>query len=398
MRLLIVSQWFPYPPINGARQRVFHLLRGLSKRHQIHFLSFTQQPNDLEHTREIAELCEEVTLVPGKEYQPTKLNAIRALFSTKPRSSIDRWNPEMERLIKDRISKYSFDAMIAFTTLMAEYVTCCKMPKILDNDNVDSEYFARLFDLADNPLSKFRRKLTWVKVAHHERRLVSAFDATVAVSEEDKQSLECLFPAMRNRGAIHVVANGVDLGLLDYKHSEVDSNCVVSTGALTYRANLDSALFFCDQILPSIRNLVGDTRFVVTGGYEGVDVAPLMAAGATLTGFLRDVRPAIARSAALVVPTRIGGGTRLKILEAMALGTPVVSTTIGAMGLGLKHQETAMIADHPTEFAECTVQLMRDTELRQRISENGRRYVAANFGWERSVDAMNKVLELATRR
>lgn len=398
MKLLVVSQWFPYPPINGARQRVFHLLRGLAQRHEIHFLSFTQQPDDLNHAGMVTEMCEEVCLVPGKEYRPTKVNAIRAMLTTKPRSFIDRWNPEMAQLVKECLSEHKFDAVIAFTTLMGEYLSRCTLPKILDNDNVDSEYFARLVDLADNPLSKFRRKLTWVKVARHERRLISAFDATVAVSEEDKQAIEYLFPAAQNRGAVHVVANGVDLGLLDYMPSEVDSKCLVSTGALTYRANLDAALFFSDQILPRIKSGIPDARFVITGGYEGVDVTPLTATGATLTGFLRDIRPAIARSAALVVPVRIGGGTRLKILEAMALGTPVVSTKIGAMGLGLKHNETALIADNPSEFAECTLKLMRDPKLRQKISDNGRRYVASRFGWEQSVEAMERVLQSVTVR
>jgi sugar transferase (PEP-CTERM/EpsH1 system associated) len=398
VKLLVVSQLFPYPPINGAKQRAYHLIKGLAQRHEVHLLTFAQTPEDLNYTDEVRSMCADLRMVPGKEYRPTRANALRAFFSSRPRSSIDRWSEEMSRLVLERTGNHRFDATIALTTLSAEYLLRCRIPRILDNDNADSAYFARLAGLNDNSMAKFRRKLTWVKVAGHERRLVAAFDATLTVSEEDKRELERLLPSAKKREAIHVVANGVDLGLVGYQGPSTDPRCIISTGALTYHANLDATAFFCEQILPSIRRDIPDVRFLVTGRHDGVDTAALAAAGAELTGFLDDIRPAVAGSAALVVPTRIGGGTRLKILEAMALGAPVVSTTLGAMGLGLRHGETALLADDPAEFAECTLRLMRDAELRGRIVENARRYVAANFGWERSVDALEQVVQSVVRR
>jgi len=398
MRLLIVSQWFPYPPYNGARQRVLHLLRGLGERHEVHFLSFTQSQEDVTRVGELVGICRDVALVPGREFQPTTANAVRALFSTKPRSGIDRWSQVMAHLVRDRIAAYSFDAAIAFTTLAGQYLVSCSLPKVLDDDNVDSAYYWRLVELADGSLSKFRRKLAWVKVARQERRLVAAFDATTAVSEEDRRKLARLVPSAQKRGALCVVPNGVDPALTEYGGAEVDPRVVISTGGLTYHANLDAAVFFCGRILPRIRERVPGVRFLITGRYDGVDVGPLSAAGATLTGFLDDIRPAVAGSAALVVPLRIGGGTRLKILEAMALGTPVVSTSLGAEGLGLKHRETALIADDPDEFARCTLDLMLDRSLRERIGANARRYVAERFDWRRSVEALDRVVRRVADR
>ncbi|MEN6520995.1 MAG: glycosyltransferase family 4 protein [Armatimonadota bacterium] len=396
MKLLIVSQWFPCPPVNGGRQRVYHLLRGLVERHDIHLLSFTQDPSDMEHVHELGELCGDVVVVKGNDFKPTAGNAVRALFSMRPRSSIDCWSKTMAEMVEDQLNTHSFDAAIAFTTRAGEYLMHAKLPKILDNDNVDTAYFARLIGQGGSPLAKFRRKLTWVKVARHEQRLVAAFDAVTAVSEEDRRELAKLLPAKNNCRALHVVPNGVDLGLMDYKTPDFDPKRIISTGALTYHANYDAAVFFCERILPGIKKAIPDAGFVITGGHKGMDISPFTAAGAALTGFLDDIRPLVAGSAVLVVPLRIGGGTRLKILEAMALGTPVVATTLGAAGIGVRHGETALIADDPDEFADCVIQLMKDSELRAELTKNAREHVAARFGWDRSAEAMEYALKSIT--
>ncbi|MBI2843221.1 MAG: glycosyltransferase [Armatimonadetes bacterium] len=393
MRLLIVSQWFLCPPVNGARKRVYHLLSGLALRHEINFVSFTQGPDDVKHAGEIESICREVRLVPGRQFKPTIGNAVRALFSTRPRSSIDCWSEEMAATVRQQLRDNEFDAVIAFTTRAGEYLMSCEVPKVLDDDNADCAYFARLVNLGQTHFSKFRRKLSWVKVARHERRLIDGFDATAAVSEEDRIELASLVPEADSRGALYVVPNGVDLGLIDYPPVGVDPTTIISTGAMTYQANFDAALFFSEEVLPKIRERIPDVRFLVTGDNSGVETSRLTAAGATLTGFVEDIRPLVAGSAALVVPLRIGGGTRLKILEAMALGTPVVSTTLGAAGLGLRHGETALIADDPERFAECTVRLMQDRNLRSEIAAKGRSYVAENFGWEKSVLALEGILQ-----
>jgi len=359
----------------------------------VHFLSFVQEPSDIEHIHELTEMCRDVVVVHGNEYKPTIANAFRAAFSSRPRSSIDCWNKTMCRVIEDQVSTHSFDAAIALTTRAGEYLANACIPKVLDNDNVDTAYFARLVSQVKSPLAKFRRKLTWVKVARHEKRLVASFNAATTVSEEDRRELEKNLSSGKGRKPVYVVPNGVDLRLLDYKAPGFDPLRIISTGALTYNANLDAAAFFCEEILPKIKEEMPAVKFMITGGHQGIDVTPFIKAGAELTGFLYDIRPAVAGSAVLVVPLRIGGGTRLKILEAMALGTPVVSTTLGAAGIGVKHGETALIADGPDEFAECVLQLLKAPELREKIVRNARDYVAANFGWERSVEAMERVLQ-----
>lgn len=398
MKLLILSQWFPCPPINGAKLRAYHLLKGLSERHEVDLLSFTQSPADREHAHQLESICRDYAIVQGKDYTPTKANAVRAMFSMRPRSSIDCFSELMMQMVNDRLKNTRYDAAIALTTMTAEYLRNCPIPRILDNDNVDTAYFDRLAGLSSNLATKFRRKLTWVKVAIHERKLVDEFDATLTVSEDDKKALEMLAPRAAGRQSLHVVQNGVDLGLMDYPESERDPKTLVSTGALTYNANLDGAMFFCQAILPRIKSAIPDARFVVTGGHKGIDVEPLNASGAKLTGFVDDIRPVLSECAALVVPLRIGGGTRLKILEAMALGTPVISTSLGAAGLGLRHEKTALLADSAEDFAHCAVKLMLNPKLGEELAANAREHVKENFGWERSVANLERVISTTINR
>ncbi len=398
MKLLVVSQWFPLPPTNGARQRAYHLIRGLAERHEVHLLSFIQEKDQFGLTHELSDICRKITVLPEVPYRPAPGNAVRALISPIPRSVISTWSPMMARLVQEEIRSESFDAAIALTTKAGEYLKSCKLPKILDNDNVDSAYFARIVSLADNPFNKFRRKLTWVKVARHEEKLVASFDATTAVSEEDRRALAKQIPSAEDRGAIFVVPNGVDLKLVDYRIETMDPRSLVFTGALTYQANLDAAIFFCEKILPRIRLEVPDVQPIITGSYSGIDVNPLLEAGVTLTGFIEDIRPVVAGSAALVAPLRIGGGTRLKILEAMALGTPVVATKLGAAGIGAEHGRTAFLADNPEDFARYAVSLIKDAALRETISKNAKEYVIVNFGWERSIEALENVVQFVGRK
>jgi glycosyltransferase involved in cell wall biosynthesis len=327
--------------------------------------------------------------------RPLSVRAALGLFSPAPRSYVMSWSREMNALVSDQAGRRKFDAAIAFGLRNAAYLKPLRgMLRVVDNENIDTAFAARLAEAAPSSFVKFRRKLSWVKSRMHESRIAGLLDAALVVSEEDKQALARIAPALAAGEAIHVVPNGADLGLLDYRGPEVDRRRIIFPGALTYSANYDSAVYFCDQALPLIRARIPDAKMIITGSAEGVDLAPFRdAARVTLTGFLYDVRPAIAESAVVVVPTRVGGGTRLKILEAMALGAPVVSTSFGAAGLGAKHGIHLLIGDTPEDLASQVCTLMNDWDMRNRIARSAREFVAARYGWESITQSLNRILE-----
>jgi glycosyltransferase involved in cell wall biosynthesis len=190
-----------------------------------------------------------------------------------------------------------------------------------------------------------------------------------------------------------VVPNGIDLDFYAGNFGTPESGSLIFPGALTYQANFDAMDFFLRQVFPSVKAKCPGVTLRITGRTDGVSVDRLpLSEGVTLTGYLDDVRPCVARSWACVVPLHVGGGTRLKILEAMALGTPVVSTSKGAEGLEVTHGEDILIADTPTEFADALLRLLDDRALRARLATNGRKLVESQYGWEGIGEKLDQLL------
>jgi polysaccharide biosynthesis protein PslH len=196
-----------------------------------------------------------------------------------------------------------------------------------------------------------------------------------------------------------VVPNGVDCDRNRPGLAPGEPQRLVYNGALTYQANYDAVKYFLAEIYPLIRKAQPDVTLAVTGSTQGVNLADLaLSDGVKLTGYLDDVRPVVAGSRVCVVPLQEGGGTRLKILEAMALGTPIVSTSKGAEGIEARHGEHLLLADDAASFAECTLSLLRDTDLRQRLAVNARRLVEERYDWTRIGERFAGLVEDAVKR
>jgi len=193
--------------------------------------------------------------------------------------------------------------------------------------------------------------------------------------------------------ALAVVPNGVDLEANSGDFGAPEPDTLIYSGALTYGANFDAMEFFLHDIFPLVKARCPNTNLRITGRYDGVPTERLpLGNGTELTGYLDDIRPAVAQSWGCVVPLQVGGGTRLKILEAMALGTPVISTSKGAEGLKTTHEENILIADDPEDFAQAVLRLLKDENLRARLSANGRRLVEEQYSWETSARQLERLL------
>jgi glycosyltransferase involved in cell wall biosynthesis len=214
------------------------------------------------------------------------------------------------------------------------------------------------------------------------------------VSQEDREFTQKL---VDDRGCrVEVVPNGIDCQYNKPTFVPVGSNRIIYNGALTYSANYDAMRYFLREIYPLIRDQHNEVSLTITGSTKGVDLTTLMLdESVSLSGYVDDIRPLVAGSAVCVVPLRIGGGTRLKLLESMALGTPVVSTSKGAEGLDVVNGEHLLIADTPADFATCTLRLLCDTRLRRRLAINARQLVEEKYDWkqigQRFVDLVEDV-------
>lgn len=418
-RILILTPQLPVPPqlLTGTSQgttiRNYHLIAGLARRHTVHLASFaaSDDPAIKDGSSQVLDalraLCGRVELAP----QPVRSLAARArdtLLHSRPDMALRLESPLMRQKIGRMIQEATegYDVVQIEGLEMAPYVFGAgagplfssprKPLMVFDDHNAEYVLQQRTF------LTDLRHPRRWVAAAYsfiqwrkliaYERRVCRAVDRVVAVSDADREALQRLIPGLE----VAVVPNGVDLEFLRPgvvpPLADLRQPALVFTGKMDYRPNVDAVLWFVDAVLPLIRAELPTAHFYVVGQKPHPRLKPLANHPAvTLTGRVPDVRPYIAGAGVYVVPLRIGGGTRLKVLEAMAMGQAIVSTRLGCDGFAFQDGREVLFADEPAEFAAQVLRLLRDREAAVQLGRHAREYVAAHFGWEAIVPRLEAV-------
>ncbi len=377
MRVLVVSSWFPYPTDNGSRLRIFHLLEALGRAHHITLLTFGRNEGG-EQVGPLLRFCGDVHVV--RPHAPKRLR-LSGLFSTVPRHYAQTLNAEMVSLISTHAPAH--DVTMAMQIRAAVHLVEARQttPALFEEVELGA---ARLPDAGAEAASRWRQarhQLTWWKHRRFVRHLLAhVHGATVVSSLEQAQLAAIGYPARK----VSVVPNAVVVpdrpAALRARRRQI-----IYPGSVTFSANFDAVSYFVRDVWPGIRGRHPDLEFVVTGHIGDVDVSGLAATGGVrFTGSLEDVAPAIAESLACVVPLRAGGGTRLKVLQAMALGTPVVSTSKGIEGIDLEPEVHVLVADTAGAFVARTLELVADPGLGQRLATAAFDRVLAAYTWDRS--------------
>ena len=398
MRVLFISTWFPYPPDNGSRIRAYNLIRALAAEHEVHLVSLLQDDSRREDAARLGDICRVVSLHESRWFKAGTLRSLAGFFSTRPRSYVDTYDPEIARAVRAAIEEVSPDVLVASQIGSMVYVPAgSPVPVVFEELEIGS--MLRRIN-AGRLSARMRARLTFAKHRRLVRELLAKADAFTCVSAEEldlaSESFRSLLaPAIR--GA--VVPNGVDTDHHTNGARAPEEGALVYNGALTYRANLDAVRHFARAIYPILRSSCPNVRLRVTGRCAGVDLAGLDGCpGIELTGYVEDIRTVLNRSSACVIPLREGGGSRLKILEAMAAGVPVVSTSVGAEGLDLENGRHALIADSPADFAGAVDRVLRDADLAGRLSREARELVERQYDWSSIGRLFVDVVESAAER
>jgi glycosyltransferase involved in cell wall biosynthesis len=388
MNLLVVSSWFPFPPDNGAKTRAYNLLVQLAQRHDVSLLSFVEA-GEGDGVQALKTICREVQTVTGNPFKPQEPLGVRTLFSRMPRSFAETYSARMQALVDAAVPQNN--AAVALELGSALYLAKHRsLPRVFDE--AETTVVRDQYRFQPWGLTRFRHGLTWWKFAHFLRQVAGRFERTTVVSDiefDHLREIRCV-PA-----AIRVVPNGVARDALSQRNTPRPGR-LIYPGSITYSANLDAVRHFINDIAPLVRAVRSDASLIVTGATGEIDLEPLIKSGAvTFTGRIDDVSHVIGQSSVCIVPLRIGGGTRIKILQAMALGTPVVSTSKGAEGLAVTPEHDILIADTPQAFAQQVLRLLNDFVLRARLSANGRRLIERLYTWERIGAQFEEVLDEA---
>lgn len=387
MRILFLSRWFPFPTDNGSKLRVSNLLHGLSQQHDVTLLSFTDQPNhDLSGTG-IQSVCSDAHVISGRGFAPRGWRAQLGFLSSRPRFLVDTYSQPMERLIRSSIARNKYDLVIASQLSMASYHSCLQgIPAMFEEMEIGWFY-----DKATQGKSfhQFRLRLTWLKLCKYLGHILRAFRVCTVVSEQERQLFTANFPEHGTK--VHVIPNCIPVRQYQGAQIEPAPHQLIFTGSFRYAANYEGAQWFVREVLPLILKRLPDARLVITGDHANLPFVP--ASNVTLTGQVDDIRPLVAASRVGIVPLFSGGGTRLKILEAMAMGTPVVATSKGAEGLELIPGEHFLVADSPVSFAEQVLRVLNDNALHDRLSAQARKFVQDRYDSEVVVPHFVRLVE-----
>jgi glycosyltransferase involved in cell wall biosynthesis len=393
MRILALTSWWPEPANNGSRLRIASLLRAMAQRHDIHLISFFQEPVTEAQIRRMREICTAVEAIPQPVWRPRPGEQILSLWHPEPSSFRATWSAAFDACVR-RAATDAPDMVIAFQTGVARYALSVPgVPRLLEELEVGNFYTH--VHLQKMPHHRLRAWLTWRKQTAYIRRLLGHFDACTVVSVNEQRLTHAIAPG----ATVYVLPNGTDVSVGDQDWGAPQPDTLIYPGALTFDANFDAVDYFLRDIFPRVKAQRPEVRFVVTGNAPPtLRTALPQIEGVEFTGYVPDVRPVIARSWCEVVPLRSGGGTRLKVLEALALGVPVVSTPKGIEGLALDDDIHVLVAPTTDEFVDATLRILDQPELRARLAEAGRRRVAELYDWRIIGQQMNELIEEIIRQ
>jgi sugar transferase (PEP-CTERM/EpsH1 system associated) len=389
-RILFLTPQLPFPPQQGTALRNYNLIAQVSRQHEVHLLSFHDAHGVADDVGPLRRLCASLETVPT----PTRSNwqRLRTLVASR---SPDMAHRLASALYREKLSSLMRalqpDVVQAEGLEMAEYGMQARQPEdgpVLVFDAHNAEYLLqrRIFETdaphPDRWLGALYSLIQWQRLRRYEALACRSADRVIACSDADAQALTLLALGLQPI----VVPNGVDTQV--YRPGIVPPAALrgrplVFTGKMDFRPNVDAVLWFCSQALPLIRDRIPEARLYVVGKNPHPRLARLARGdGVTLTGFVQDVRPYVAAAEVCVAPLLTGGGTRLKVLEAMAMGKPIVSTALGCEGIRVTSGREVVLAESAIDFAAQAIALLEDAERRNALGQAARAFVEQYFDWQ----------------
>lgn len=398
MNLLFLANRFPYPPFRGDKLKIYHLAKRLAaKGHRLHLLTFLEDEKDRQYIPKLQEVFEEIHLVKLPKMR-SMARVARGIFSDVPFQVLYFRSPEMQFAVNDLLHKNRYDAVHVQHLRMAPYLSRHQeLPRVLDLPDAFSLYWKRRLAVPGNPVKKRLEKIELERVYQYEKEMIGAFDKVLACSSEDCDFLR----AEHHAENLSLLPNGVDLDQFQSEKHNYQSpeKTLLFTGNMDYAPNVDAVVFFVKEIFPLVLQKHPDARFIIAGQRPVKAVQTLASDRIEITGFVPNLAEMYARAAVLVAPLRFGAGTQNKVLEAMAMGVPVVCSQIGFNGLGIADGDGAFMRTDATSFAEKVSGLLSDATLREKTGRAGQAHIRAHFGWDAVAEKLEGYLrEVAEKK
>lgn len=391
LRVLYLCHRLPFPPNKGEKIRAFHQLRAVAEKHEVDLFTLADPLTDLTYQSSLQRYCRQVTVAPLHRTW-ARVRALPSVFGSRPLTLPYFHSLALARQIKRALGTRSYDRVFVYSSSMAPYVESVdSIPIVMDLVDVDSDKWAQYARFARFPFSALYRR-EGKHLRQYERQICERVTGVMVSTPHEAALLQQICPAAN----IRVVPNGVDTGYFAPSAAEriPGAPTVIFTGTMDYFPNVDAAQFLAYGVLPLVRKSVPEVRLLIVGSHPTRNVRKLQkVAGVEVTGLVPDVRTHLARAHVFVAPLRIAAGIQNKILEAMAMELPVVTTPRAAQGLPPAVAARVETGEHPTELAEKVVRFLQDPSLARSRGRESRRRVATECEWERSLEQLLQLIE-----
>ena len=392
MRILFIAPRLPLPTDTGGKIRTFNLLKQISRGHTVDLVTFSFDGEDAWQVQGFRELGIAVTLVPAPKDKILH-KAITVLFSDLPYSVSKYHSEKMRKAITALKAAENYDAVHVDHIHMAHYQDCFPgLPRLVDEHNVEYKILERCGNVEKSVWKRQLYSQQAGKMKQFESRAILHYSACTAVSQNDMDILKEL---TGKNVPVHVLPNGVDTDFFTSSGSapQQEEDALVFTGSMDWLPNDDAVVFFCREVLPLIWEQNPNVKFYIVGKSPSATVKELASKEPRIvvTGRVDDVRTFIQRAKIFVVPIRIGGGTRLKILEAMSMQKAVVSTTVGAEGIAHTRDVDIFLGDTPQALADAVIALLKDRPKRETLGTAARKLVLEKYDWRIIGKKLNQI-------
>lgn len=396
MKILWLSHFVPYPPKGGCFQRSYNLLKVVAQKNDVHLVALrhkasTHPESEMKKAKEeLEKFCRKVFIIDVSSFSGINLYimALKSIFTSDPLTVNLFKSNEMRNIIRKLDKEFKYDLAHYDTISLVEYLDDIgNIPKFLTHHGIESFMMKRRVGNEPNILKKMFFSLEANKLHEYEKNNCYKFDVNIVVSEDDKSMLKEISPFSR----IEVVENGVDVNFFLPKEKHINTNRLIFAGRLDQYSNMDALSFFCLRVWPLIKERFPEMRLTIIGMNPPQKLLELAENDKRIEflGYVDDVRPFFSEATISICPIRDGGGTRIKILDAMAMGMPIVSTAIGCEGLDVTPGKDVLIANSPNEFVDRIEKIVTDEEIRKNLSVVARKTAENKYSWDINGEKLN---------
>ena len=387
MRLMVILSRVPYPLEKGDKLRAYHLVKRLARKHEIYLFCLSDGPTAQEHLDHLHQFCAHIEVVRIERWRIV-LKLFSAIFSRLPFQVAYFHHRKAQRRINAALEQFRPEHILCQLVRTTEYVReVHDVPKTLDYMDTLSKGLERRSEMAPTLLAPLFRAETR-RLIRYENLMLDLFDHSVIISAQDR---EYIYHPWRDR--IAVIPNGVDSEHFTPRHGRQDYD-IVFTGNMNYPPNIDSALYLAQQILPLVRRTRPNTTLLISGVAPSQSVRDL---GRTdplihVSGWVKDIRDSYASARLFVAPMQIGTGLQNKLLEAMAMRIPCITSTLANNAVGARPGDAILVGNSPEEYAAHILHLLDDPAERARIAENGYQFIRSQFDWDKAAEKLDRMI------